>query len=73
MASTDDKQALAMSAGCAMFFAALPASAIWYVLLGILLNKTDSGAMEWSLFVGYVVCSVLALVLGTLFRAASSI
>lgn len=66
MAETDDSAAL--SIGCATFIAALPAAVIWFVLLGLLLHKTDGGAMEWSLFVGYVVCSTLSLVLGTLWR-----
>ena len=72
-ASDDDKKTFAMSAGCAMFFAALPASVLWYVLLGLLLNKTGAGVMEWSLFMGYLVCSVLSLVLSSIWRAATNL
>lgn len=73
MASDDDKKNFAMSLGCVIFVTALPATVIWYVLLGLLLNKTGAGAMEWSLFVGYTICSMLTLVLGSLWRAASNI
>ena len=54
--------------GCAAAVAAFPAACIWWVLFGLMLNKTQAGAMEWSLYVGYLVMSVIAFCLGSFMK-----
>ncbi len=56
------------AAGCAQCIAAFPAALVWYFLFGAMLHKTGAGVMEWSLFVGYLVCSVLGMALAIVFK-----
>ena len=46
-------------AGCVGIVAQFPASCIWWVLFGMMLHRTGAGAMEWSLYAGYLVLSVI--------------
>ncbi len=58
--------------GCVIIVATIPAAVIWYVLFGMMLHHYGAGAMEWSLYVGYLICSVLALCFSLIFRCMES-
>ena len=38
----------------------------------MILHKTNAGAMEWSLYVGYLILSAVALAGGSVFRVLFS-
>lgn len=54
--------------GCATIVFELPAAIIWWVLFGMVLNRLEVGAMEWSLYVGYLILSAIALTGASVFR-----
>ena len=62
-----DKDAMA-TVGCATVIFAVPASIVWWVLFGMVLHRLNVGAMEWSLYVAYLILSAIALAGGSLFK-----
>lgn len=66
MKDTDPK----VFVGCATAVASAPAVVIWYILFGAMLHRTHAETWEWALYVGYLVCSVIAYCLASLVRIA---
>jgi hypothetical protein len=65
---SDEKTVAKVGIGCAAVIAAIPALVIWFVLLGLLLDKTNAGVMEWSLYVGYIVCHVITFCMSAIIK-----
>jgi hypothetical protein len=47
--------------GCFAMAVMLPASVLWYILLGLILRLIDAGQMEWMFFIAYLILGSIGL------------